>query len=903
MISFFLILSAFAQNNKYWQQSVDYTIEVSLNDSLKNLDGNISIQYKNNSPDTLHFIWFHLWPNAYKNDRTAFSEQMLENRLTDFYFSKEMKKGFISNIDFKVNHTNANTEAHSLYEDIIKLILPYPLLPGDSVTIETPFHEKLPYNFSRGGYVDSSFQITQWYPKPAVYDKYGWHEMPYLHQGEFYSEYGTFTVSITVPSSYKVAATGLLKNTKEENNYKTLHFFQDKIHDFAWFADKNYIVEHDTLKLQNRTIDVFAYHYADKKNVWRSSCNYIKNAIKSKNEWLGEYPYNIVTVVESPQSDIGGMEYPTITLIEKSNNAGSLDEIINHEVGHNWFYGILGSNEREHPWMDEGINTYYDKRYKKWEQEKSVKIKLNESFLERRLADDFESLLLKTLYLTRKDQPIETNARDFTETNYALIAYSKAGKWLSLLENKLGRNLLDSVMHGYYEEWKFKHPYPEDFRLTTERISNRNLSDIFSLLHQKGNLINDEKKRIKLSAFINFKSTEKYHYLFFSPAIGFNKYDKMMIGALIHNYTLPFSRFQFIAAPLFSSNNGDIKGLTRISYSIYPGKKDQRITFSLSGSTFSNDFYIDSSMHKNVLYFNKIVPSLQYTFAKKNPTSSITKRLQWKSFFIKEKSINFSSDSYNQNDIISFPVISSYVNQLQYMAKNERALYPYDALFSVEQSEQFLRLGFTGNYYFNYAEGGGLSCRLFAGKFIYTVKNTFLNQYQTERYHLNMSGANGYEDYTYSNYFYGRNQTDGFSSQQIMIKDGGFKVKTDLLSNKVGKSDNWVTAINVCTSIPDQYNPLAVLPIKLPIRIFADIGMNSDTWKNNLSSENILYDGGFQLSFMKNIINIYFPVIYSKSFKEYFQSTISQKRFLKTISYSIDLQSITLKKLFPQSPF
>ncbi len=903
VITFFLILDVFSQNKNYWQQSVKYNIEVRLIDSLKTLDGNISIHYKNNSPDTLKYIWFHLWPNAYKNDRTALSEQLLKNRLTDLYFSDEIKKGLISNIHFKINNVEAKTENHPLYEDIIKLILTDPLLSGDSINIETPFYEKLPYNFSRGGYVDSSFQITQWYPKPSVYDKYGWHEMPYLHQGEFYSEFGNYKVSITVPQDYKVAATGVLFNYTEENKLKTLHYIQDNVHDFAWFADKNYIIKHDTIQFINRTIDVYVYHYPDNKNVWRSSCNFIKNAVRTKNEWVGAYPYSSVTVVESPQNDIGGMEYPTITLVEKSNDASSLNEVINHEVGHNWFYGILANNEREHPWMDEGMNTYYDKRFKNWEQEKSIKNKLKESFIEKRITDDFESQLLKTLYLTRKDQAIETKSGDFTESNYALIAYIKTGQWMNLLENEVGKKILDSIMHAYFEEWKFKHPYPEDFRLIAEKTSNKDLSNLFSLLNKKGSLNKDVKKSFKVSAFFNFKSTEKYRYLLFTPAMGINKYDRMLLGGLIHNYTLPFSKFQFIAAPLFSTNAKNIRGLARFSYNIYPGKKDQRITLTLSGSTFSNNLFIDSSMNKNLLYFKKIVPGIQYSFAKKTPISTATKYLQWKTFFINEKTVSFSRDLNSQTDIISFPFISSYLNQLQYVVKNERVLYPYSAIFSAEQAKQFIRLGFTGNYFFNYPKGGGLSCRLFAGKFIYTTKKTFLTQYQTERYHLNMSGANGYEDYTFSSYFSGRNEAEGFTSQQIMIKDGGFKVKTDLLSNKVGKSDNWIAAINLCSTIPDKLNPLSLLPVKLPIRLFADVGINSDTWKNNLGYEGILYDAGFQLSLLKNILNIYFPVMYSKSFKDYFSSTITEKRFLKTISFSIDLQNITIKTIFPQAPF
>jgi len=201
----------------YFQQRMNYKIDVTLNDTDNTLDGFEIINYTNNSPDTLGFIWFHLWPNAYKNDRTAFSEQMLQLGKTDFYFSDNDKRGYINRLDFKVNGITAALADHPLYIDVAKLILPTPLLPGQTIQITTPFHEKIPYNFSRGGHVGQSYCITQWYPKPAVYDNTGWHPMPYLDQGEFYSEFGKYEVQITLPKSYVVAATGELQNEDELN--------------------------------------------------------------------------------------------------------------------------------------------------------------------------------------------------------------------------------------------------------------------------------------------------------------------------------------------------------------------------------------------------------------------------------------------------------------------------------------------------------------------------------------------------------------------------------------------------------------------------------------------------------------------------------------------------------------
>ena len=166
-----------------------------------------------------------------------------------------------------------------------------------------------------------------------------------------------------------------------------------------------------------------------------------------------------------------------------------------------------------------------------------------------------------------------------------------------------------------------------------------------------------------------------------------------------------------------------------------------------------------------------------------------------------------------------------------------------------------------------------------------------------------MTGANGYEDYTYSDYFIGRNKFEGLGSQQIMMRDGGFKVRTDLLSSKVAKTDDWLLAANFSSSIPPGINPLNLLPIKIPLKIFVDIGTYAEAWKTDDGQGRFLYDAGFQLSLFKDVLNIYFPVLYSKVYHDYYKSTMPDKKYGKTISFSIDIQKISFRKLFPQIPF
>ena len=161
-----------------------------------------------------------------------------------------------------------------------------------------------------------------------------------------------------------------------------------------------------------------------------------------------------------------------------------------------------------------------------------------------------------------------------------------------------------------------------------------------------------------------------------------------------------------------------------------------------------------------------------------------------------------------------------------------------------------------------------------------------------------MTGANGYEDYTYSDYFIGRNKFQAAASQQIMMRDGGFKVRTNLLAEKVGKTDDWLAAVNLTSAIPDAVNIFNILPVKLPVKLFADIGTRSEAWKKNAAEDRFIYDAGLYLSLLSDNINIYLPLIYSPVFSDYFKSTLPQKnRWLKKISFTIDISNFNLRKI------
>ncbi|MDZ4793642.1 MAG: M1 family metallopeptidase [Bacteroidota bacterium] len=934
----FLSLSSnycFCQVNlRYWQQQVNYTIDVSLNDKEHTLDGYERIEYINNSPDTLKFIWFHLWPNAYKNDKTAFTDQTLENGSTKFYFSNKEDKGYINRLDFKVNNTTAQVEDHPQHIDIVKIILPIPLPPGQKTIITTPFHIKLPYNFSRGGHDGQSYQATQWYPKPAVYDKNGWHPMPYLDQGEFYSEFGSFDVSITVPKNYVVAATGELKDTEEINWLKTrasytwepikgkekttggqlktvyqlfpassteskiLRYQQNNVHDFAWFADKRFIVNYDSCRLvSGKVIDVFTYYTPQHKENWKNSVNNSKEAIRHYSGLVGEYPYNIVQVVQGPESFGGGMEYPTITVISPDTDAKSLDNTINHEIGHNWFYGILASNERAHPWMDEGINSYYDDKYKTAKY--GVQPKL-------------DRLAFETKAVTKTDQPIGLSSEKYSVANYGLVAYYKAAEWLRYLETELGTEEFNKAMQEYYRRWQFKHPQPEDFKKVMEESSGKNLDSVFSYLYKTGSLPTLQRKGTKLVPIFNLKALAAYakkptkDLILLGPAFGLNSYDKIMVGAFITNMKLPPPNFQFLLAPMYATGTKKITGLGFASYSFYPNSVFKSIDIGVSGSTFTADQFTDGDGKKNFFGFTKIVPGIKLALKEKSPRSNYHRFIQFKSFLISEEGLRFYRDTVITQPGPDTTITNKYrtisqnstLNQLRLVIENNRVLYPYSGELKIEQGKDFFRTAFTGKYFFNYAKEGGLDVRLFAGKFFYTGSRTFTKQFATDRYHLNMTGANGYEDYTYSDYFAGRNRFEGFLSQQIMVRDGAFKVRTDLLANKVAKTDDWLIAANFSTTIPSGINPLSILPVKIPLKLFFDIGTYAEAWKQNAETDRFLFDAGIHIPLLKETVNIYIPLLYSSVYGDYFKSTLTKKeRFWKKISFAIDISNFSFRKI------
>lgn len=503
-------LSPLSGQENYFQQEVNFTINVTLDDQRHLLKASETIQYINNSPDNLDFIYFHLWPNAYSGNNTDLAKQIFRTGGKQKLFNDPRKRGWIDSLNFSVNNIPVNYEELPGQPDICLVRLPEKLPPGDTILITTPFMVKFPEgNISRMGFNNGAYQVSQWYPKPAVYDKNGWHPMPYLDQGEYYSEFGRFDVFITLNHDFVVGASGDLVTGSEiewlENSAsewrdlsvhtqpglkKTLHFHGENIHDFAWVADKRFRVVTSKLILpqSGREITIRVMYTPNIQALrWEYAPEYVNRAILRFSEWIGDYPYNTFTAVQTSLAAGSGMEYPGMTIIGDAEDDYSLDEVLAHEICHNWFYSALATDERRYPFMDEGLTTAFEERYmnlyhhgkKMWEL--YFKNPRTARFLK------IDKLPVQSLseiqwLISARDnleQPLDLPAGEYTDRNYGDLVYFKAAKGFNYLRAFLGDSIFDSIMRDYYSEWGNRHPAPEDLENVFKHHTAGDLSWFF----------------------------------------------------------------------------------------------------------------------------------------------------------------------------------------------------------------------------------------------------------------------------------------------------------------------------------------------------------------------------------------------------------------------------------------
>ncbi|MER3375760.1 MAG: M1 family metallopeptidase [Allomuricauda sp.] len=487
LVFFFTTVSGisllFAQNNSYWQQHVDYTMDVAMDVKTYQYKGTQKLVYTNNSPDVLNRVFYHLYYNAFQpgsemdirlqNIKDP-DNRMMENGVSRISTLSESEMGYLH-----VESLAQDGQAVSFTEEgtILVVDLAKPIPSGGKTTLEMTFKGQVPLQIRRSGRNSSegvALSMSQWYPKLSEYDFEGWHPNPYIAR-EFHGVWGNFDVKLTLDKDYTVGGTGYLQNPQEighgyetpgtqvKTKGKTLtwHFVAPNVHDFMWAADPEYI--HDALEMEDGP--TLHFYYKNNPEIienWKKLQPKTEAAMRFFSKNIGKYPYEQYSVV---QGGDGGMEYAMSTLVTGNREFSSLVGVMVHEMAHSWFQHVLATNESKHEWMDEGFTTFISS------------LCMNE-IMEQNKQNPFEGSYKGYYALVNSglEKPQTTHAdRYATNFAYGISAYSKGAIFLSQLGYVIGQDKLMETIRKYYEDFKFKHPVPNDVIRTAEKVSGMQL--------------------------------------------------------------------------------------------------------------------------------------------------------------------------------------------------------------------------------------------------------------------------------------------------------------------------------------------------------------------------------------------------------------------------------------------
>ncbi|MCX2745224.1 M1 family metallopeptidase [Mangrovivirga sp. M17] len=465
-----------AQKPGYWQQEADYSMEIDMDVKKNQFTGNQTLKYTNNSPDTLTRVFYHLYFNAFqpgsqmdvRSRNIKDPDRRVQDRIS---MLSETEIGYHKINELKQDGNNLKFQIEGT---VLEVVLDKPILPGQSSTFKMQFESQVPLQIRRSGRDSKEgirYSMSQWYPKMAEYDQDGWHPDPYIGR-EFHGVWSDFDVKITIDKDYVLGGSGNVVNGNEvgfgyqdegkkvtsKGKTKTWHFKAEKVHDFMWAADPDYV--HKTLTTDFGLTLHFLYQdeIDSVKNNWERLPEYTAKAFEIMNKNFGVYPYDVFSVI---QGGDGGMEYATSTLITGRRTFGSLVGVTVHELVHSWYQGVLATNESLYPWMDEGFTTF------------ASDLVMSELFNKngQPLAASYRGYLY--LANSEANEPMSTHS-DHYETNmaYGINSYSKGAVFLNQLKYIVGEKNFWNGMKRYFNTWKFKHPTPWDFIRIMEKESD-----------------------------------------------------------------------------------------------------------------------------------------------------------------------------------------------------------------------------------------------------------------------------------------------------------------------------------------------------------------------------------------------------------------------------------------------
>jgi hypothetical protein len=484
-----LTASGAAQSTPLSDRVVAYQIEGAYNAKTHTLDATEVLTYTNHTGTTLERFPFHLYLNAFQPKSTWMTEaERMGNR--DFskgegweekhFGSNEVKslevvgEGDLTKQMKFVSPDDGNAEDRTVFE----IALPRPLPPGQSVQFRIHFVAKFPEVVARTGYKRDFLMAGQWFPKVGVWWNGAWNCHQFHADTEFFADFGTFDVKLTLPAKWNVGSSGVQTGAKENGDgTQTLSFHAEDVHDFAWTADPTTKVVEDSIKLSSRTVKIRMLMQPGHMATAPRYMAALKGTMRKFDEWIGAYPYPQITVVDPPHggSAAGGMEYPTLITADTSwwmpKSLLEPEITVEHEFGHQYWYGMVATNEFENAWMDEGINSYTEAKIM------DALYGQTTSVLNSRLASVGERGVERGLYAATPDRdPLSRPAWLFEDnTSYGVITYYKTSLMMLTLENMIGEKTVLHGLHEYFEQYKFKHPRPEDFTAAMNQAVGQNL--------------------------------------------------------------------------------------------------------------------------------------------------------------------------------------------------------------------------------------------------------------------------------------------------------------------------------------------------------------------------------------------------------------------------------------------
>lgn len=477
----FLVISKLSAQDNYWQQEINYQMEIDVDTNKDQYAGKQTIKYTNNSPDTLEKVYFHLYWNAFQPNSAMhhFSEntQGADDVARKLASLKPKNYGYQK---INVLKQGNQTLEFEVEETLLVVKLNQPLASGESASFYMEWDSQVPDQIRRSGKDNAEgveLSMTQWYPKMAEYDKEGWQIDHYLSR-EFHGVWGDFDVKINIDADYVIGSSGKLQNPEGKKGYNQnpnkkgkiqWHFVANKIHDFAWAADPDFIV--NTKQVPDGPLLYFVYQDNNAyKKAWKDIQEPTSKFFLYMKNKFGAYPWETYTIV---QGGDGGMEYGTCTLVTGNRTFESLYGVVFHEAAHSWFQHLYATDETKYAWFDEGFTSYADALAQQYifpDDRKALNPAIASYNTYTRLAT------------SGKEEPLTTLADHFSSyQNYGIASYYKGQILASQLEYIVGKQNLDASWGKFYELWQFKHPTPTDFRKVVEKQSDIDLKWYFNL--------------------------------------------------------------------------------------------------------------------------------------------------------------------------------------------------------------------------------------------------------------------------------------------------------------------------------------------------------------------------------------------------------------------------------------